>query len=248
MSFNVLEYFNKRIPKEVLEYAAERDCLPDVIVKFKPTAESEPYYALCMVGEDIDWVEVVRKRAHEIVVAYAYPIKTASQRIAVSTRYLAAMELPFVPIIPAELPLIHNFRFHHKPLNQWIMLSDSSKDQSFENLFVDYMMRQDEFELSGYAFSHGEGSYNFKIFIEKHPENNTYRAEMVGEASELGLNQLVSSEELGHLDQAFFKKLYQFCLNYGKARLEDDIRSVKDIEDLIRQKRLFHDILNYFNK
>lgn len=28
MSFNVLEYFNKRIPKEVLEYAAERDCLP----------------------------------------------------------------------------------------------------------------------------------------------------------------------------------------------------------------------------
>lgn len=50
MSFNLLSYFDKRIPKEVLEYAVERDCPPDVIVKFKPTAESEPYYALSYGG------------------------------------------------------------------------------------------------------------------------------------------------------------------------------------------------------
>ena len=248
MSFNVLEYFNKRIPKEVLEYAAERDCPPDVIIKFKPTTESEPYYALSMVDVDIDWVEVVRRRANEVTVAYAYPIKTASQRVALSTRYLTAMELPFIPVIPAELPLIHNFRFHHQPLDKWIMLSDSSKDKSFEQVFVGYMAKQETFELSDQAFNFPEGSYSFKIIIEKDLETNSYHAEMLLAECGFGQHRSVSTEELGHLDNTFFEKLYQFCLNYSKLDKEELPHFVKNIEDLIRQKRPFHDILNYFNK
>lgn len=252
MSFNVLEYFDKCIPKEVLEYAAERDCPPDVIVKFKPTTESEPYYALSMVDDDIDWVEVVRRRANEVTVAYGYPIKTASQRIALSARYLTAMELPFVPVIPAELPLIHNFRFHHYRLNPWLFTltkeEDKLDDKGFGSVFVSYMAEQETFELSAMAFNFPEGSYSFKITIEKDLETNSYQAEMLLGECGFGQHLSVSTEELGHLDNTFFEKLYQFCLNYSKLDKEELPHFVKNIEDLIRQKRPFHDILNYFNK
>lgn len=251
MSFNVLSYFDKRIPKEVLEYAAERDCPPDVIVKFKPTPESKPYYALSMVDVDIDWVEVVRRSAIEVTVAYAYPIKTASQRIALSTRYLTAMELPFVPVIPAELPLIHNFRFHHQPLRDWLVtiseVEDKSGDQEFKNIFVEYMMKQDVFELSDFVSNFNGDIYKFQIIIEKDSDTNVYLAGISFEGYSLDLKDDQYIEELGRLDNTFFEKLYRFCLGYGKACLENDVHLVKNIEDLIRQKRPLHDILNYFN-
>lgn len=251
MSFNVLSYFDKRIPRIVLEYAAEKDCPPDVIVKFNPTTESGPYYALCMIDKGIDWVEIIRERSTEVTVAYAYPIQTASQRIAVGARYQTALELPFVPVIPAELPLIHNFRFHHYLLDSWLfpLIKDEDKlgDKGFGNIFVDYMMKQDEFELSDFAIDSDQHPYSFKIEIEKNPENNTYHATMIINESGFGVDKLITPEELGHLDNTFFEKLYLFCLSYGKACLEDDVHFVKNIEDLIRQKRPFHDILNYFN-
>lgn len=252
MSFNVLEYFDKRIPRNVLGYASEKNCPRDCIVKFKPTPESEPYYALCDIGSGKEWVEVIRQRMNEITIAYAYPIQTSGQRIAVGARYNTALELPIVPVIPGELPLIHNFKFHHQSLRDWLLtmseVEDKSGDLDFESIFVDYMMKQDEFELSGFAMDSERYPCSFKIVIEKNPENNTYHAEMVLDESWFRIDKQRLTEELGHLDNTFFEKLYQFCLGYGKACLEDPSHSIKDIEDLVKQKCPFHDILNYFNK
>ena len=54
MSFNLLSYFDKRIPSEVLDYAKEINCPSDCIVAFKPAAGSATYYALADLDSDND--------------------------------------------------------------------------------------------------------------------------------------------------------------------------------------------------
>ena len=249
MSFNVLEYFDKRIPRKVLEYAAERDCPPDVIVKFKPSAESGPYYALCMIDKGIDWVEIIHERMSEITVAYAYPIQTASQRIALGARYETALELPFIPVIPAELPLIYNFRFHHERINRQSLIScrASNIEEYYRSMIVNYLMRLDEFELTGISLDRQEGFHSFRVVIEKDLDTHTYSATMMSADRLKDQTKIAYSEELGHLDQAFFEKIYGFCIDYGKACLKEDVNHTIELEGLIKQKRPFQEILNYFN-
>lgn len=249
MSFNLLEYFDKRIPRKVLEYAAERDCPPDAIVKFKPSAESGSYYALCDIDSGKEWVEIIRQHENEVTIAYAYPIQTASQRIALGARYETALELPFIPVIPAELPLIYNFRFHHERINRQSLIScrASNIEEYYRSMVVNYLMRLDEFELTGISLDCQEGFHSFRVVIERDLDTHTYSATMMSADRLKDQTAIAYSEELGHLDQAFFEKIYGFCINYGKACLKEDANHVIEFEEFVKQKRPFHDILNYLN-
>lgn len=250
MSFNLLSYFDKRIPSEVLDYAKEINCPSDCIVAFKPAAGSATYYALADLDSDNDWLEVVRLNDRGVTVAYAYPKKTASQCIALISRYQTAMELPFVPVIPAELPLLFNFGFHNQRLNKIIVSHACRLDPSvndYSDVIVPYLCELDEFDLSECYLNEKGGFHKFKIVVRKEKEPNKYIIYYVIDP----LAKNISDHYFAIIDanaETLMRSIWNFCINYGKACLEDDVHFVKNIEDFIRQKRPFHDILNYFNK